>query len=291
MSFSLVVLAGGLGSRFNGNKQIEGIGPNGEFLMEYSIYDAIRIGCSKVIVLSNHHCIALLEKQLNYLKDQVELVFVNQYEFDPSYPSYRKRPWGTGHAVLSCKDYISNSFLLINADDFYGVQSYDKAKELILNMERDNYGLVAFELGKTLSSHGGVSRGICSLQDDVLIEIEEYIHIEREGDSAFHKSSNTFLDIQSPVSMNLWILRPSIFDILESTFEEFYKNNKGDDQIEFFLPEVINKLILNKESLIQVSKTSSDWFGITYADDLELCQRQLNIQIQNGNYPLQLKND
>ena len=136
MSFSLVVLAGGLGSRFNGNKQIEGLGPNGEFLMEYSIYDAIRIGCSKVIVLSNHHCIALLEKQLNYLKDQVELVFVNQYEFDPNFPSYRKRPWGTGHAVLSCKDYISNSFLLINADDFYGVQSYDKANELLLNMER-----------------------------------------------------------------------------------------------------------------------------------------------------------
>ena len=150
MSFTLVVLAGGLGSRFKGNKQIEGIGPNGEFLMEYSIYDAIRNGCSKVIILSNHYCVPLLQKHLHYLKNEVELVLVNQYEYDPNYPHYRKRPWGTGHAVLSCKEHVTNTFLLINADDFYGLQSYDKAKELLMNM--DQYGLVAFELVKTLLS-------------------------------------------------------------------------------------------------------------------------------------------
>ena len=289
MSFSLVILAGGLGSRFNGNKQIEGIGPNGELLMEYSIYDAIRIGCSKVIILSNHHCVPLLQKHLHYLKNKVELVFVNQYEYDPNYPHYRKRPWGTGHAVLSCKDDVTTPFLLINADDFYGVQSYDKANELLMNMESDQYGLVAFELGKTLSSHGGVSRGLCRVQNDALIQVEEYINIEREGALALHKSSNTFLDMTCLVSMNLWILRPSIFDVLESSFEEFYRKHKNDDQSEFFLPEVINKLILNKKSLIQVSKTSSDWFGMTYAEDLNLCKEQLKNQINNGNYPYQLR--
>ena len=289
MSFSLVVLAGGLGSRFNGKKQIEGIGPNGELLMEYSIYDAIRTGCSKVIVLSNHYCIPLLEKRLHYLKNEVELVFVNQYEFDPDYPHYRKRPWGTGHAVLSCKDHVITPFLLINADDFYGTQSYDKANKLLINMQSDQYGLVAFELGKTLSSHGGVSRGLCRVQDDSLMEVQEYVNIEREGDSAFHTTSNTYIDMSCLVSMNLWILRPSIFDILEISFEEFYQNNKGDDQIEFFLPEVINRLIRNERALIEVSKTESDWFGMTYAEDLNLCKEQLKNEINNGNHPYQLR--
>ena len=289
MSFSLVVLAGGLGSRFNGKKQIEGIGPNRELLMEYSIYDAIRRGCSKVIVLSNHHCIPLLEKHLHYLKNQVELVFVNQYDFDPRYPNYRKKPWGTGHAVLSCKDHVSETFLLINADDFYGLESYDKARELILGMESDQYGLVAFELGRTLSSYGGVSRGICRIQDKVLIEINEFVNIERKGDLALHKSSNTFLDIQSLVSMNFWIFRPSIFDILQSSFSEFYRKNKNNNQNEFFLPEAINKLIIKKEAMIQVSETQSDWFGMTYADDLEFCKKQLKNQINMGKYPFQLR--
>lgn len=286
MSFTLVVLAGGLGSRFKGNKQIEGIGPNGEFLMEYSIYDAIRNGCSKVIILSNHYCVPLLQKHLHYLKNEVELVLVNQYEYDPNYPHYRKRPWGTGHAVLSCKEHVTNTFLLINADDFYGLQSYDMAKELLMNM--DQYGLVAFELGKTLSSHGGVSRGLCRVQDNVLKEVKEYVHIEREGALALHKSSNTFLDMSCLVSMNLWILRPSIFDILESSFKEFYRKHKNDDQREFFLPEVINRLIRNEHALIEVSKTESDWFGITYAEDLNFCKEQLNNQINKGNYPFQL---
>ena len=288
MSFSLVVLAGGLGSRFNGKKQIKGMGPNEELLMEYSIYDAIRTGCSRVIILSNHHCIPLLKKQLDYLKDQVELVFVNQYEFDPNYPNYRKRPWGTGHAVLSCKNHISETFVLINADDFYGLESYERAKELILNMETNEYGIVAFELGKTLSFHGGVSRGVCRLQDNILTEIEEHVNIEKKGDLALHKSSNTFLNIKSLVSMNFWILRPSIFDVLQRSFLEFYRLNKSDDQIEFFLPEEINKLIMNKKSIVQVSETLSDWFGITYADDLELCKKQLNKQIKMGKYPSQL---
>ena len=288
MNFTLVVLAGGLGSRFKGNKQIEGIGPNGEFLMEYSIYDAIGNGCSKVIILSNHHCIPLLEKHLHYLKNEIELVYVNQYEYDPKYPNYRKRPWGTGHAVLSCKDHVTNPFLLINADDFYGVQSYDKAKELLMNMDSDQYGLVAFKLGKTLSSHGGVSRGLCRVHDNILMEIREYVNIEREGDLALHKTSNTFLDVSCLVSMNLWILRPSIFDVLESSFEEFYRKYKNDDQREFFLPEVINRIIRNEQALIKVSKTESDWFGMTYTEDLNFCKEQLNNQINKGNYPFKL---
>ena len=151
MSFTLLILAGGLGSRFNGSKQIEGIGPNGELLLEYSIYDALRQGCSKIVILSNPECIPKLQLKLNYLTAKVNIVYVNQYEHDPNYPKFRKRPWGTAHAVLSTENYIDENFIIINADDFYGQASYEIAKELFKSINESRYGLLTYHLSETLS--------------------------------------------------------------------------------------------------------------------------------------------
>jgi len=185
MNYTLLILAGGLGSRFQGNKQLSGLGPNDELLMEYAIWDAIKAGFNKIVILTNHDCIPVLKEKLAYLDSKVQLHYVNQFEHDPAYPSYRKKPWGTAHAVLACESLINEPFMVINADDFYGPDVYTKLKPFSESSSMENiYGLVVFQLGNTLSVEGGVSRGICTVENGELVSISEHTNVMKSGGGA-----------------------------------------------------------------------------------------------------------
>lgn len=285
MTFTLLILAGGLGSRFNGTKQLHGIGPNGELLMEYSIHDAIKNGCSKVVVLSNHKCIPELKIKLSYLTSKIKVDYVDQFKFDPSYPKYRKKPWGTGHAVLSCAKFISEPFLLINADDFYGHDAYFKAKEMMGHIDFQNYGMIAYKLENTLSKFGGVSRGLCHTHDNELLDVKEQLGIEFHDKIITCDEKNAELDGTQLVSMNLWILNPSVFRHLKKAFEAFHNINKNNKSEELFLPAVINDLIRNEHLSVRVNTTDASWLGLTYAEDLDQVKASISSLINRGEYP------
>ena len=285
MDFTLLILAGGLGSRFNGTKQLHGVGPNGELLMEYSIHDAIKNGCTKVIVLSNHECIPELQVKLTYLHSKIKIDFVDQFKFDPDYPNYRKRPWGTGHAVLSCSKFISEPFLLINADDFYGRDAYVSAKQMMDQIDFQNYGMIAYKLENTLSRYGGVSRGICKTRQNELVDIKEYTNISLEGKIIKCDQKDDGINKDLLVSMNLWVLSPSIFGHLNKAFEIFYDSNKDKASEELFLPTVINDLIKRKHLMVRLNSTEASWFGLTYAKDLDQAKASISLLINSGEYP------
>ncbi|MDB3904881.1 NTP transferase domain-containing protein [Crocinitomicaceae bacterium] len=289
MTFTLLILAGGLGSRFNGTKQLHGIGPNGELLMEYSIHDAIKNGCSKVVVLSNHKCIPELKIKLSYLTSKIKVDYVDQFKFDPAYPNYRRRPWGTGHAVLSCAKLISEPFLLINADDFYGHDAYLKAKQILRHIDFQTYGMIAYKLKNTLSNFGSVSRGVCITHDDELLDVNELMGIKFHDKIITCDQKNVELDGTQFVSMNLWILNPSIFIYLKKAFEVFYDINKDAESEELFLPTVINDLIKGEHLSVCVSPTDSSWFGLTYAKDIVEAKISVSALINKGEYPLNIE--
>ena len=211
MDFTLLILAGGLGSRFNGSKQLHGIGPNGELLMEYSIHDAIKNGCSKVVILSNHKCIPELKIKLSYLTSKIKVDYVDQFKFDPDYPNYRKRPWGTGHAVLACASHIKGLFMVVNTDDFYGDEAYFNGVKLMQELNEDEFGLIAYRLVNTLSENGGVSRGICHTDNNQLISISECTNIEMNNGKLSSSDKAIEMNTDQLVSMNLWVFQDSIF--------------------------------------------------------------------------------
>ena len=288
MSFTLLILAGGLGSRFNGSKQIEGIGPNGELLLEYSIYDALWQGCSKVVILSNPECIPKLQLKLNYLTDKVNIVYVNQYKYDPNYPNFRKRPWGTAHAVMSTENYIDENFILINADDFYGQASYQKAKELFSFINESQYGLVTYHLRETLSDFGGVSRGICSITNSKLDSISEHTNIYLKNRRITSNENQTGLNSNDLVSMNMWIFSTSVFKYLRASFNSFYQINQFDERAELYLPEVVNSLLKKSMVSVEIKTTDAEWFGLTYSDDLPKAKKMIIDAIDKETYPINM---
>ena len=288
MSFTLLILAGGIGRRFNGSKQIEGIGPNKELLLEYSIHDAIRQGCSKIVILSNPECIPKLQLKLNYLTDKVNIVYVNQYEHDPNYPNFRKRPWGTAHAVLSTENYIDENFIIINADDSYGQASYQKAKELVKSINESRYGLVTYHLSETLSEFGGVSRGICSITNSQLVSISEHTNIYMKNRRITSNENQTGLSSNDLVSMNMWVFSTSVFKYLRASFNSFYQINQFDEKAELYLPEVINALLNKSMVSVEIKTTDAEWFGLTYSDDLPRAKKMIIDAIDKETYPINM---
>lgn len=294
---TLVVMAAGIGSRFGGGiKQLEPMGPNGEIIMDYSIYDAMEAGFNKVVFVIRKD----LEEDFDAIigqrikqKVHVEYAFQEVDDIPEAYrETFQKRtkPWGTGQAILACKDLVHEPFLVINADDYYGKEAYREAYHYLTTEHPSEVlplCMVGFVLKNTLSDNGGVTRGICVEADHQLTDIVETHHIELINGQAV--ANGQVLDLESVVSMNMWGLYPEIFTILESGFDEFLGHLPSDDlKAEYLLPTIIGDLLKEKKVSVEVLKSHDNWFGVTYKEDKEDVKKNIAELIAQGAYPAKL---
>lgn len=297
MKTTLLVLAAGMGSRYGGLKQIDPVGPKGEAIIDYSIYDAIEAGFEKVVFVIRRDIEEAFKSFMNHKFDgKIEIDYAYQALDDLpkgyTVPEERQKPWGTGQAVLVAKDKIEEPFLMINGDDFYGKEAFQVAHEDLKNAkdgEKDHLCMVAFELDKTLSDFGTVSRGVCDVTHDGLLKgIEERVKIAREGDKIIDSSDEgKDLELKRDLmtSMNMFGFTPSIFQHLESRFKSFLDERGTELKSEFFVPTVVNELMQENLAEVQVLKTTSTWFGITYPDDKASVVNSIQALIREGVYP------
>ncbi len=288
-------MAAGIGSRYGGLKQIDSFGPNGEAIMDYSIYDAIQSGFDEVIFIIQENMIKdLYEKFSHNFDGKIKVSHVIQsteIEVNGDVVS-RKRPWGTAHAILSSKSMINEPFLVINADDFYGTRAFRQVTDFILDSKFENeYALVGYRLGNTLSDSGSVARGVCQTNGDgFLSAIEEKTKISKEGDLIINQE-NEEKEILSPetvVSMNFWAFRPSIFNHIQSRFDEFILENSNSEKAELFIPNVLNELLRLGSIKIKVIESVDPWFGVTYKSDKSYATSRIDDLIKDGTYPEKL---
>ena len=296
---TLLILAGGLGSRYKGLKQIDGILDNGSPILEYSIYDALREGFSKVVIIVNRRIPESYIERLNAIaqKEEFELHWVYQEKeaFLPmGYDALeREKPWGTGHAVLCARNVIQEPFVMINADDFYGKEVYQLASEEIdLHISDSQFGMAAYPVESTLSGNGNVARGICTLDaDHYLIKVEEQTSVHRKGNSIVYTGDGNDIEIapDTLVSMNFFIFHPSVFISLESYFHDFIHSGPEPSQ-EFYVPSVVQIMIDEKKAKVLVKTSPSQWMGVTYADDKSSIKDFLASEITKNRYPENLWN-
>lgn len=296
---TLVIMAAGIGSRFGGGiKQLEPVGPNGEIIMDYSIYDAMEAGFDKVVFVIRKN----LEKDFkeiigNRISKIVEVAYAYQEveEIPSQYKTRfqnRTKPWGTGQAILSCKDVIDAPFLVINADDYYGKEAYKKSFQYLTNPQHLNQNeicMISFILKNTLSDNGAVTRGICKVNEQgMLSDIVETKNIEKEMDYAIVRKadgSTEKLDLDSIVSMNMWGIYPEFIEVLEKGFEEFLSElEEGDQKSEYLLPTIIGNLLDKEEISVKVLKSVDKWFGVTYKEDKETVVAAIKELIDAGMY-------
>lgn len=298
---SLLILAGGMGSRYRGSKQIDTVGSGNESLMEFAIFDALKIGIRKFAVIINSEFPDDYKIKLQKILENngAELNFVVQ-EIDTLTPERfhsklqnRKKPLGTGHAVYCAKNVIDGPFVTINADDYYGRQSFENAAQLIKNhqISEQFFGMTAFELQNTLSENGSVSRGICRLNGELLESVEEFTSIQKINDQISgqnEKGESKQLNQNDLVSMNFWILDDSFFRLAEDELTEFLENTDDFSKSEFYLPSVIDKAIHQNRIRVRVLKTSEKWFGLTYREDKENVVKEIEAMQSTGIYPKKL---
>jgi NDP-sugar pyrophosphorylase family protein len=297
MKPTLLVLAAGIASRYGSMKQVQGFGPGGETIMDYSIYDAIRSGFGKVVFIIRREFADDFKKIFEpKLKGRIATEYVYQ-EMDSfmngfAVPPERKKPWGTAHAVLCAKDAIKEPFAVINADDFYGKDAFNKANEFLeKKCKADFYSIIGYDLINTLSEHGSVSRGVCETdKDNFLLSITERVKIYREGDKIVYEDASGKYEVSKDrkVSMNFWCFHPSVFDFSEKLFHDFLSKSIHEPKAEFFIPIVADEFIQGKSGRIQVIPTSSQWFGVTYKEDAPVVEKSLNELVKNGEYPERL---
>lgn len=306
MKTALVIMAAGMGSRFGGGiKQLEPVGPNGEIIMDYSIHDAIEAGFNKVVFIIRkdikeafHDAIG---KRIEGICNRLNVEFAYAYqELDDlpeeiKKPVDRSKPWGTGQAVLVCKDIIKEPFVVINADDYYGKEAFKEAYSYLTNLPSTDIMqicMVSFVLKNTLSDNGGVTRGVCKVDGHgMLADIEETHNIEKEdGKAVIHKEDgDVFLDIDSPVSMNMWGITPEFFEILKTGFEKFLEKTESTDlKAEYLLPTMIGDLLSDGKLEVKVLQSHDQWFGVTYKEDKESVTAALRGLIEKGVYPSKL---
>lgn len=277
MKPELLIMAAGMGSRFGGLKQAAGVGPNGEMIIDYSVYDAVKAGFGKAVIIIRkeieNEFRSACGKRIEKLID-VEYVYQEKDALPSGFtvPADRTKPWGTGHAVLCAKDAIKNPFMVINADDYYGQSIYKTMCDYLKSGE--GMCMAGYRLYNTLSENGTVARGICEVKDGYLADIVETTDISK--DSGF--SEDTI------VSMNMWGLDTGIFPFLEKEFELFLKNNISDLKAEFFLPSVINKRITEENKQVRVIDTTEKWYGVTYREDAPAVQKAMAEKIAGGLY-------
>jgi hypothetical protein len=298
---TLVVMAAGIGSRYGGLKQVDPIGPNGEIIIHYSVYDALKAGFSRVVfVIRRDIETAFRETIGSEIERRADVAYVYQELTDLpsgfSLPAGRVKPWGTAHAVLCCKDVVTTSFAAINADDFYGAGAYrvlagHLAKTQDRRGQRD-YCMVGYVLSNTLSEHGHVARGVCQVtRDGYLRSIRELTHIEMlsDGIKYFDQPDQWApLAADSPVSMNFWGFTLSLFDELEERFPRFLAQNMENLKSEFLLPTFVGDLIREKRARVKVLPTDERWFGVTYQADRPRVQAAVRDLIARGRYPQNL---
>ena len=288
---TLMVMAAGMGSRYGGLKQLDSVGTNGETIIDYSVYDAIEAGYNKVVFIirkdfENDFKSKITAKYTG--KIQVGYAYQNIDDLPNGYtcPEGRVKPWGTGHAILSAADQINGPVCVINADDFYGRESF---KELMKFYTSGNNGfsMVAFHLDQTLSSSGGVTRGICEIMNDKLSSVNETSNIQRI-DNCITSEDNVEWEGKELVSMNMWGFTPVLFNYLKEMFLHFL-NEKGEEiDSEFLIPTVINDLIQNDRETVQVLRSNSLWFGVTYKEDKPYVVEAIQKLITSGKYPQKL---
>lgn len=294
---TLVVMAAGIGSRFGGGiKQLEPMGPNNEIIMDYSIYDAINAGFNKVVFVIRKD----LEKDFNEIigkrikeKVHVEYAFQEISNIPSEYKETfkeRTKPWGTGQAILACKDLINEPFLVINADDYYGKEAYKLAYDYLTSKHSSNklpLCMVGFILKNTLSDNGGVTRGVCKVENNKLVDIVETHNIEKIDGKAIGEGNE--LDLDSVVSMNMWGLYPEIFSILDREFNTFLASISKDDlKSEYLLPTIIGDLLALNQVEVEVLKSNDEWFGVTYKEDKESVKESILELVNKGVYPNKL---
>ena len=294
---TLVILAAGMGSRFGGLKQVEPIGPNGEFIIDYSIYDAIRAGFTKVVFIIKKENYDLFRETIgSRIEDKIKVEYafqdINDIPNVIDIPEERVKPWGTGHAVLSARDVVEGNFVMINSDDFYGKDAYLKIKEFFDNNDDPNcYSMVAFRVANTMTENGSVKRGVCESENGYLTNIIES-SIERvendivasplDGREKFNVKENAL------VSMNFFGFTPKMFDTLKVGLEEFLINNKEDlSKCEYLIPDVVFEEIKNGKK-VKVLESTDKWLGVTYKEDKPFVVDNIKKLIEKGEYPYDL---
>ncbi len=297
MKPTLVVLAAGLGSRFGGLKQLEVVGPQGEAIIDYSVYDAVRSGFGKVVfVIKKEMETAFREKLMKRFETRIETTCAFQ-ELDMlpdgyTLPPERKKPWGTAHAVLAAKKSVQNPFAVINADDYYGREAFHEMQKFLTADRGDGeYGLMGYRLGNTLSEHGSVSRGICEIDDRHYLRfVEEVTKISRKGARIVRHDINEpdILSEDTIVSMNMWGFSTAVFDQIEAGFSAFLDEKIDDPNAEYYIPVMVDRLIRDSRVKVKVLRSDAAWFGITYKEDLQTAKTTLLKKIDNGEYPRSL---
>lgn len=299
MKPTLFVLAAGMGSRYGGLKQLDGLGPNGETIMDYSIFDAIRGGFGKLVFVirksfEEDFRKKIISKYENHIP--VELVFQDLNDLPEGFtcPEGREKPWGTNHAVLMGKKVINEPFAVINADDFYGRDSFAVLGKQLAAMEgkKNDYCMVGYRVGNTLSESGSVARGVCETNaEGYLTGVVERTAIERiDGDIQFvdENGQKVVLEENTPVSMNMWGFTPDYFEHSEASFIAFLKENISKPKSEFFIPLTVNELITSHTATVKVLDTTSKWFGVTYAADRQSVVDKIQALVDTGEYPAKL---
>jgi choline kinase len=294
MKPTLLILAAGMASRYGGMKQIEAFGPSGETIMDYSIYDAIRAGFGKVVFIIREEFAENFKNIFEpKLKGRVEIDYVYQeltaFTRGRAIPADRTKPWGTAHAVLCARDAVKEPFAVINADDFYGRDAFEKAHQFLTTAcDNSTWSIIGYELMKTLSEHGTVNRGVCQVdQKGNLASIAERINISEQNGKVICDDNLEPREISrdSKVSMNFWCFSPYVFDFSEALFSEFLDNQINVPKSEFFIPIVADEFISHGKGVIKVIPTTSSWFGVTYKQDAPAVKESIDELVSSGEYP------
>jgi NDP-sugar pyrophosphorylase family protein len=293
---TLLVLAAGIGSRYGGIKQIDGFGPHGETIMDYSLFDAIRAGFTKVIFIVREEILEIVrEKFAPKAKGKIEIDFViqpqNKFIPEQYQNPERVKPWGTGHAILCARHRIKEPFVVINADDFYGRDAFISIAEFFAKERTGAHAMVGYTLKNVLSEHGSVSRGVGETDEQgylksvverttIVVENGKIISKEKDGDLQ--------LSPEAPTSMNFWGFHPNVFDLTAEMFDEFVEKNYKNIKAEFFIPLIVNDMIHSKKGKVKVLGGGNIWFGVTYKEDKEAVSKKIKDLVNKGQYPEKL---
>ena len=287
---TLLIMAAGMGSRFGGLKQLEPMGPNNEFIIDYSVYDALVAGFTKIVFVIKEEMYDDFKQTIGSRVEphiEVEYVFQRMENIPVDTKFNRTKPWGTGQAILAAKNVINENFAIINADDFYGRNSFIKAYDFLSNAKDNEFGLIGYRAINTITENGAVKRGICSIVNGNLTGIEES-NIEKKGNIIHCQSlvDNHEFDIENNrlVSMNMLLFTPKLFDYLEQDFIDFFQNIKDIEKEEFLIPKIVDKHIKNGDITVEVIETDSTWYGVTYKEDTLTVKAAINQLIQAKEY-------